>query len=71
MVKAGDWFAASVGESELFVSGGNVTNDDAYALVGCTVAPGFEFNDFELAEKEVLLELYPQHKSIIEDLCIA
>jgi len=32
-------------------------NDDnvEYSLVGCTVAPGFDFKDFELASRQVLL----------------
>ncbi len=30
-----------------------------YAFVGCTVAPGFEFDDFELAERNDLIEAYP------------
>jgi predicted cupin superfamily sugar epimerase len=28
-------------------------------LVGCTVAPGFEFGDFELADGPELAERYP------------
>jgi predicted cupin superfamily sugar epimerase len=32
------------------------------------VAPGFDFKDFELAERKKLIELYPQHRSIIEKL---
>jgi predicted cupin superfamily sugar epimerase len=30
------------------------------------VSPGFDFRDWELANIGVLLDLYPQHKSIIE-----
>ncbi len=56
-VEAGDWFAASVAEP-----GG-------FALVGCTVAPGFEFADFELAEKNTLLDLFPNHNKIINEYC--
>jgi len=41
---------------------------DAYALVGCTVAPGFDFADFELANRSVLVQRYPQHRAIIEAL---
>ena len=41
---------------------------DAYALVGCTVAPGFDFADFELADRSALVARYPQHASIIEAL---
>jgi uncharacterized protein len=39
------------------------------ALVGCTVAPGFDFADFEMAKEETLLDLYPQHRSVISRLC--
>jgi predicted cupin superfamily sugar epimerase len=37
-----------------------------YSLLGCTVAPGFDFSDFQLADREELLKLYPQHESIIK-----
>ena len=40
-----------------------------YCFVGCTVSPGFEFEDFELAELTELSVMYPQHKSIIIELC--
>jgi predicted cupin superfamily sugar epimerase len=41
----------------------------AFCFSGCTVAPGFEFADFELADAGSLSALYPQHESIIKDLC--
>ncbi|MCY7311275.1 MAG: cupin domain-containing protein [Chitinophagaceae bacterium] len=41
----------------------------AYSLVGCTVAPGFYFDDFELADAVTLSALYPQHATIISELC--
>jgi hypothetical protein len=60
VVKGGSWFAADVI---------NVTNETtAYSLVGCTVSPGFDFNDFDLAKQKELVELFPQHKIIIEKL---
>ena len=40
-----------------------------YCFVGCTVAPGFEFEDFELASATELTAIYPKHKKIIEHLC--
>jgi len=40
-----------------------------YCFVGCTVAPGFEFEDFELANATALSKAYPQHKAIIRELC--
>ena len=56
MVPAGAWFA-----SETMGALG-------YALVGCTVAPGFDFADFELAERDALVEDYPQYRLLVERL---
>lgn len=53
-VKAGYWFAASL------------KSEKGFALTGCTTAPGFEFEDFELAKREKLVKLFPQHRRIIE-----
>jgi predicted cupin superfamily sugar epimerase len=41
---------------------------DGYTLVGCTVAPGFDFADFELADRKELIAAYPAHAAIIESL---
>lgn len=52
-IKAGSWFGAVLnGNSE-------------YALVGCTVSPGFDYADFEMAERNKILTDYPQHAEII------
>jgi predicted cupin superfamily sugar epimerase len=40
-----------------------------YCLVGCTVSPGFEFEDLELADANELSAKYPQHEKIIKELC--
>ncbi|MGA7630774.1 MAG: cupin domain-containing protein [Terriglobales bacterium] len=56
VVKAGCWFASQMKDGKSF------------ALVGCTVAPGFDFEDFELAECDKLVELYPQHRDVITKL---
>lgn len=56
IVPAGAWFGATVDE------------ENTYALVGCTVAPGFEFSGFEMATRNDLLSLYPQHSDIISRL---
>ena len=40
----------------------------AFTLAGCTVAPGFDFADFELADRTTLLAAFPQHKIWIERL---
>jgi predicted cupin superfamily sugar epimerase len=57
MVPAGAWFASRP-----------AANTD-YSLVGCTVAPGFDFDDFELAKANELVLEYPQHEAIIRNLC--
>ncbi|MBS1564538.1 MAG: cupin domain-containing protein [Bacteroidetes bacterium] len=56
LVKAGHWFGA------------RLRNGGEYALVGCTVSPGFDFSDFELAFRAPLTEQYPQHKDLIASL---
>ncbi|HBH50169.1 MAG TPA: hypothetical protein DDX98_16100 [Bacteroidales bacterium] len=43
-----------------------VTHPDSYGLVSCVVAPGFEFEDFEMFEKEDLVQAYPKHADLIE-----
>jgi predicted cupin superfamily sugar epimerase len=57
-ITAGNWFAARL------APGGE------YALVGCTVSPGFDFSDFELARQEELVRMYPEHKDVIQALTI-
>jgi len=56
VVPAGCWFASIP------------SNKTAYAFVGCTVAPGFDFADFELAKANELIEIYPQHAQVIRAL---
>jgi|SRR6476660_721071 predicted cupin superfamily sugar epimerase len=56
VVKAGCWFASRLQDPQSF------------ALAGCTVAPGFDFEDFEMAERSQLLRRYPQHAKRIEQL---
>ena len=58
VVPGGNWFAAEVCAPE------------AFCLMGCTVSPGFDFRDFELAKAEHLSGLFPQHRAIIERLCL-
>ncbi|MEO6328883.1 MAG: cupin domain-containing protein [Ginsengibacter sp.] len=40
-----------------------------FSFVGCTVAPGFDFADFEIGIAADLSALYPQHESILKELC--
>ena len=56
VVPAGCWFGSSL------------RHPDTFALVGCTVAPGFDFADFEMAKRDELAAHYPQHRAIIERL---
>ena len=42
--------------------------EGAYSLVGCTVAPGFDFAEFEMGSREHLLRQYPTHAGIIQRL---
>jgi len=56
VVRANTWFASRV------AAGGT------FALVGCTVAPGFDFADFCLADRAALSASYPQHSRVIAEL---
>jgi len=40
----------------------------AFALLGCTVAPGFEYADYEHGRRQELLRQYPQHAELIRRL---
>ncbi|NTU50263.1 MAG: cupin domain-containing protein [Desulfobulbaceae bacterium] len=63
---AGEVFQAVVPAECWF---GAVVNDPgAYTLVGCTVSPGFDFHDFELADRTPLIAQYPEHREIIKKL---
>jgi len=44
--------------------GTRLVDGGTWALLGCTVAPGFEFADFEGGSFEELLHLFPQHEKI-------
>ena len=43
-----------------------VLEKDSYALVGCTVSPGFDFEDFELTNQKELIAKFPQHNGLIK-----
>lgn len=47
------------------IFGAALDNEDSYVLVSCTVAPGFDFQDFELMEQSELLSKYSGHSEII------
>lgn len=62
LVAAGDWFAAE-----------RVPGPHGFSLVGCTVAPGFTFSDFELADAacvDALNQAHPSHRALIRRLSV-
>ena len=42
-----------------------------FALLGCTVAPGFDYADYEHGQREELLRQYPEHAEMIRRLTMA
>jgi uncharacterized protein len=56
VVPAGVWFGSKPAEP------------NSYSFVGCTVAPGFDFEDFEMKNRTELLVMFPQHQAIVEIL---
>jgi len=57
VVPANCWFASRPSPTSKF------------CFVGCTVAPGFDFTDFEMADKLLLTAAFPQHTNTISELC--
>jgi len=45
--------------------GAHVEKSNSFALCGCTVAPGFDFQDFEMADRNELLKKYPGYEKEI------
>lgn len=58
VVPAGVWFGAKP------------VIEDGYSLTGCTMAPGFDFNDFELGNRKELLTSYPHLKDLINQFAL-
>jgi len=56
VVRAGAWFGAERADAK------------GYSLVGCTVAPGFDFSDFEYADREALAQTHPRQAPVIRKL---
>lgn len=54
IVRAGNWFGAYPNQGSRF------------SLIGATVAPGFDFQDFELGNRLDLLKQFPHAKEVIE-----
>lgn len=57
VVPAGAWFASEPAA------------DSPFSLVGCTVAPGFDFSDFEMADRKAMLYTFPQYSDSVTRLC--
>ncbi|HEY4327157.1 MAG TPA: cupin domain-containing protein [Mucilaginibacter sp.] len=57
VIPGGAWFAAEI------------PSKSGFTLASCAVAPGFDFSEFEMAKKEELTEIYPQHTGILNRLC--
>lgn len=52
------------------IFGSTVSEENSYFFVSCVVAPGFDFNDFELFTADELLKNYPQQEAIIRRLTV-
>ena len=56
VIPGGSWFAAET------------LHPNSYSFVGCSVAPGFDFDDFVLPTQKELLEKFPDHEPLIRRL---
>ena len=62
LVPAGSWQGARL------AGGPHLPVHDAWALVSCVVTPGFDFADFELADRDVLIAEHPRAAELIRQL---
>ena len=53
------WFAAEL------------LDKTSFSLMGCTVAPGFDFADFKFGTKKELIKKFPLYKDVISKLSIS
>jgi len=56
LIPANSWFASEV------------MPGDKWSLSGCMVNPGFDFKDFEMADRSSLLKEYPGHQEVVRKL---
>ncbi|GFP79452.1 hypothetical protein PHJA_000088700 [Phtheirospermum japonicum] len=68
------WFGAfptndiDVSSNGLAVKRASKDPEEHFSLVGCTCAPAFQFDDFELAKRSELVSLFPKYESLISML---
>lgn len=59
MIPGGHWFALRCEVA------------DSFALIGCTVAPAFDFADFHMDDRASLTAKFPQHAQLIKEMTFA
>jgi predicted cupin superfamily sugar epimerase len=66
----GEEFQVGVPARSVFGARVDASSDPerAFCLVSCTVAPGFDFADFELCDRAALLSEFPAHRTLIDEL---
>ncbi len=64
--EAGENLQFTVPQNHWF--GGRLIDKSSFALLGCTLAPGFHFDDFELGTREKMIQEFPQHGQLIKEL---
>lgn len=58
MVKGGIWKASTIAGNGSY----------GYGLIGEAVSPGFEYDDMQLGQTDLLLQKFPEHKKLITEL---
>ncbi len=48
------------------IFGAEIIESNSFGLYGCMVTPGFEYDDFEIFNKEDLIQAYPKYAELIE-----
>ncbi len=56
VIKHNSWFGAEL------------IDKTSFCLIGCTVSPGFDFEDFEIGQRGALIKKFPEYSEIIKKL---
>jgi predicted cupin superfamily sugar epimerase len=56
-IPANTWFALEV------------AHKNNYSLVACSVTPGFDGSDYQILDKHVMLNTFPQYADVIQQFC--
>jgi predicted cupin superfamily sugar epimerase len=62
----GETFQAVIPKNSWF--GAELADKNSFGLIGCTVSPGFEYEDLAIGKRDELIKQFPEYRTVIEKL---